>query len=213
MSSSSALAGCCCSRWWESAFWLRAGLLGDGEFGWSRDITATRLGIIWRLPKVWGENLTLVGGGAWPGVFGGDGEVGALCLLVETSIWVGSILSCLRFGGLGIYGSCFLLPCGLGSCYNRFSSPVGRWNRERFGGRRDLDYSAPRVQWLHTLLRGKAEAQGSRLSNPEKKGTRPIGNSRGIAVRVGRLLSGSGKVLDTFLCPLHESGLVEGERM
>ena len=50
-------------------------------------------------------------------------------------------------------------------------------------------------------------------SRPEKKGTRPIGNSRGIAVRVGRLLSGSGKALDTFLCPLHESGLVKGGRM
>ena len=35
----------------------------------------------------------------------------------------------------------------------------------------DLDYSAPRVQWLHTLLRRKAEAQGARPSKPEKKGT------------------------------------------
>ena len=82
-----------------------------------------------------------------------------------------------------------------------------------FGGQRDLDCSAPRVQWLHTPLRGKAEVQGKRPSRPEKKGTRPIGNSRGIAVRVGHLLSGSGKALDTFLCPLHESGLVEGRRM
>ena len=58
-------------------------------------------------------------------------------------------------------------------------------------------------------------AQESRSAGdkPEKKGTRLIGNSRGIAVRVGRLLSGSGKALDTFLCPLHESGLVEGGRM
>ena len=85
--------------------------------------------------------------------------------------------------------------------------------QRRFGGRRDLDYSAPRVQWLRTLLRGKAEAQGARPSKPEKKGTRPFGNSRGIAVQVGRLLSGSGKVLDTFLRPLHELGLVKGERM
>ena len=99
------------------------------------------------------------------------------------------------------------------SCYDRFSSPVGMENRRGFGGRRDLDCSAPRVWWLRTPLRGKAEAQGSRPSKPEKKGTRPIGNSRGIAVRVGRLLLGSGKALDTFLCPLHESGLVEGERM
>ena len=83
----------------------------------------------------------------------------------------------------------------------------------RFGGRRDLDYSTPRVWWLRTLLRGKAEAQGTRPSKPEKKGMHLIGNSRGIAVRVGRLLSGSGKALDTFLCPLHESGLVEGKRM
>ena len=85
--------------------------------------------------------------------------------------------------------------------------------QRRFGGRGDLDYSAPRVRWLRTLLHGKAEAQGTRPSKPEKKGMRPIGNSRGIAVRVGRLLSGSGKVLDTFLCLLHESGLVVGGRM
>ena len=68
-------------------------------------------------------------------------------------------------------------------CYNQFSSPVGteqRW----FGGWRDLDYSAPRVQWLHTLLRRKAEAQGARPSKPKKKGMCPIGNSRGIAVQV-----------------------------
>ena len=84
-----------------------------------------------------------------------------------------------------------------------------RWFRDQ----RDLDYSAPRVWWLRTLLRRKAEVQGTRPSRPEKKGTRPIGNSRGIAVWVGWLLSGSGKALDTFLCPLHESGLVEGERM
>ena len=84
-----------------------------------------------------------------------------------------------------------------------------RW----FGGQEDLDCSTPRVQWLCTLLRGKAEVQGTRPSRPEKKGTRLIGNSRGVAVQVGRLLSGSGKALDTFLCPLHESGLVEGERM
>ena len=89
------------------------------------------------------------------------------------------------------------------------------WETEqrRFGGWRDLDYSAPRVQWLCTPLRGKAKVQGSRPSKTKKKGTRLIGNSRGIAARVGRLLSGSGKALDTFLCSLHESGLVEGGRM
>ena len=75
----------------------------------------------------------------------------------------------------------------------------------------DLDCSAPRVQWLRTPLRGKAEAQGSKPSKPEKKGTCPIRNSRGIAVQVGQLLSGSGKALDTFLCLLHELGLVEGQ--
>ena len=91
---------------------------------------------------------------------------------------------------------------------------AGRDGEQRwFGCRRDLDYSVPRVRWLCTPLRRKAEVQGTRLSKPEKKGVRPIGNSRGIAVRVGRLLSGSGKALDTFLCPLHESGLVEGKRM
>ena len=61
------------------------------------------------------------------------------------------------------------------------------WDREQrgFGGKRDLDCSAPRVRWLHTPLHGKAEAQGSRPSKPEKKGTCPIGNSRRIAVQVG----------------------------
>ena len=91
---------------------------------------------------------------------------------------------------------------------------AGRDGEQRgFGGRRDLDCSTLRVWWLRTLLRGKAKAQGTRPSKPEKKGTCPIGNSRGTAVRVGRLLSGSGKALDTFLCPLHESGLVEGGKM
>ena len=76
---------------------------------------------------------------------------------------------------------------------------AGRDGEQRtFGGQRDLDYSALRVWWLHTLLRGKVEAQGTRLSKPRKKGTCLIGNSRGIAVRVRRLLSGSGKALDTF---------------
>ena len=82
-----------------------------------------------------------------------------------------------------------------------------------FGGWKDLDCSAPRVQWLCTLLRRKGEAQGSRPSKPEKKGMRLIENSSRIAARAGRLLSGSGKALDTFLCPLHELGLVEGGRM
>ena len=91
---------------------------------------------------------------------------------------------------------------------------AGRDREQRwFGGRKDLDCSTPRVRWLRTPLRGKAEAQGTRLSKPKKKGTRPIGNSSRIAARVGRLLLGSGKALDTFLCPLHESGLVEGRRM
>ena len=70
-----------------------------------------------------------------------------------------------------------------------------------------------RFWWLRTPLCEKVEVQGTRLGKPEKKGTRPIRNSRGIAVQVGQLLSGSGKVLDTFLCLLHESGLVKGGRM
>ena len=103
-----------------------------------------------------------------------------------------------------MYVSCLLRPVLLAG-----QDGEQKW----FRGQRDLDYSAPRVRWLHTPLRGKAEAQGTRLSKPEKKGTRPIRNSRGIAVQVGQLLSGLGKALDTFLCLLHESGLVEGERM
>ena len=50
---------------------------------------------------------------------------------------------------------------------------AGRDGEQRwFGGRGDLDYSAPRVRWLRTPLRtplrGKAEAQGSRPSKPEQ---------------------------------------------
>ena len=58
------------------------------------------------------------------------------------------------------------------------------WEMEqrRFGGWRDLDYNTLRVWWLRTPLHGKAEAQGTRPSKPEKKGMHPIGNSRGIAV-------------------------------
>ena len=55
--------------------------------------------------------------------------------------------------------------------------------------------------------------QGTSLSKPKKKGMHLIGNSRGVAAQVGQLLSGLGKALDTFLCALHELGLVEGERM
>ena len=71
---------------------------------------------------------------------------------------------------------------------------AGRDREQRwFRGRRDLDCSAPRVRWLRTPLRGKAEVQGTRPSKPKKKGTHLIGNSRGIAVRVGRLLVGFGQ--------------------
>ena len=103
---------------------------------------------------------------------------------------------------------------GHGDCVLRLVLLASRGqNREWFGGRKDLDCSALRVWWLCTLLFGKTKAQRTRPSKPEKKGMRPIGNSREIAVQVGRLLSTSGKALDTFLCPLHESDLVEGKRM
>ena len=50
---------------------------------------------------------------------------------------------------------------------------AGRDREQRwFRGRRDLDCSAPRVRWLRTPLCGKAKAQGTRLSKPEKKGMR-----------------------------------------
>ena len=65
--------------------------------------------------------------------------------------------------------------------------------QRRFRGRRDLDYSIPRVQWLRTLLCGKAKAQGTRPSKPKKKGTCLIGNSRGIAARVRMTSVGFGQ--------------------
>ena len=78
---------------------------------------------------------------------------------------------------------------GCGGCRCDVLQPVLLAGREmeqrRFGGQRDLDYSALRVQWLRTPLHGKADTQGTRPSKPEKKGTCPIGNSRGIAARVG----------------------------
>ena len=52
------------------------------------------------------------------------------------------------------------------------------------GGSGDLDYSRLRVQWLCTPLHRKAKAQEGRPSNLEKKGMRPIGNSRGVAAQV-----------------------------
>ena len=55
--------------------------------------------------------------------------------------------------------------------------------QRQFRGQRDLDYSAPRVRWLRTPLRGKAKAQGTRPSKL-KKGMHLIGNSREIAARV-----------------------------
>ena len=79
-----------------------------------------------------------------------------------------------------------------GYCYDWFSLPVGmeqRW----FRGQRDLDYSTPRVQWLHTPLHGKAEVQGARLSRPEKKGMCLIGNSRGTAAWVQMTSVGFGQ--------------------
>ena len=64
----------------------------------------------------------------------------------------------------------------------------------------------------HTAAR-ESRSAGNKTEQAEKKGMRLIRNSREIAVRVRRLLSGLGKALDTSLCPLHESGLVEGGRM
>ena len=49
----------------------------------------------------------------------------------------------------------------VGNCYDWFSSLV-RMEQRQFGGRRDLDYSIPRVWWLRTLLHGKAKAQGNK---------------------------------------------------
>ena len=75
------------------------------------------------------------------------------------------------------------------------SSP--RWSgmeqNGRSDGRGDLGYKKPRVQWLRTLLHGKAGVQGARLSKAEKKGTCPIRNSRGIAVRVQMTSVGFGQ--------------------
>ena len=82
-----------------------------------------------------------------------------------------------------VLGCVAMTPDLMGGCYNWFFLPVGtkqRW----FGGQRDLDYSAPRVWWLHTQLHGKAKVQGARLSKPEKKGTCLIGNSRDITAQV-----------------------------
>ena len=53
--------------------------------------------------------------------------------------------------------------------------------QRRFGGQRDLDYSAPRVRWLRTPLRGKAKAQGlSRPVLPDRELTK-----RGSAITSG----------------------------
>ena len=49
---------------------------------------------------------------------------------------------------------------------------LASWDGEQrgFRGRRDLDCSAPRVWWLRTPLRRKAEVQGTRLRKPRRRG-------------------------------------------
>lgn len=65
---------------------------GVGEARWVRVDVLVFLGIVWGLPKVGGKNWAPTGGGAWCGVLGGEGEVGALRLLLTGSIGVGSIV-------------------------------------------------------------------------------------------------------------------------
>ena len=91
-----------------------------------------------------------------------------------------------------VLGCVAITPDLMGGCYDQFFSPV-RMEQRWFRGWRDLDYSAPRVQWLHTPLHGKAKGQGARLSKPKKKGTCPIRNSRGIAAQVWTTSVGFGQ--------------------
>ena len=62
-------------------------------------------------------------------------------------------------------------------CWSEWTEQMVRWL-----GR--SDYSMLSIWWLHTLLCRKAEAQGAARSIPKKKGTHPIGNSRGVATWV-----------------------------
>ena len=93
----------------------------------------------------------------------------------------------------------------LNLCYNRFSSLV-RMEQRWFGGWKDLDYSTPRVQWLHTPLHRKSEAQGTRPSKPEKKGMHLIHQesyilsilSAGVCSRRGRQMQMSRCLMSEF---------------
>jgi len=75
--------------------WVCPALGGDGEARWARARTAVLLGIVCGLPKVGGKNWDLLGGRAWGGVPGGEGEFGALRLFFGRSIGV---------RGLGVLG-------------------------------------------------------------------------------------------------------------
>ena len=67
-------------------------MCGDGESGRSKAITAARFGMVWGLPKDGGKNRAPFWGSVWQGVLGGEGETGALRLLLLGSMWVGDFV-------------------------------------------------------------------------------------------------------------------------
>ena len=62
----------------------------------------------------------------------------------------------------------------------------------------------------HTAAQ-KSQSAGSKTEQAQEEGDASNQEQQRNSCLSGWLLSGSGKALDTFLCPLHESGLVEGK--
>jgi len=69
----------------------KGALSGVGEAGWEGAEGLVLFGIVRGLPKVGGKYWVPTGGGAWRGMWGGEGEVGAFRLLLTRSIGVGVI--------------------------------------------------------------------------------------------------------------------------
>ena len=110
----------------------------------------------------------------------GDVQGGVVALKSWTGVGVQKVPDCPLGGGDSRGGRVLATKR---YCYNRFSLPV-RTEQIWFRGWRDLDYSAPRVQWLHTPLCRKVKVQGARPNRPKKNGMHLIRNSRGVAAWV-----------------------------
>ena len=98
-------------------------------------------------------------------------------------------------------------------CYDRFSSPVGTENRGGSEVEEILTTVHREFGGCTHRCAGKPKRREQDRADPRRRGRARSGTAEGQLSESGDFLSGLGKALDTFLCPLHESGLVEGRRM